>query len=480
MGVAVSSGADSVGLLRLLLELRGELGVVLQVVHLNHKLRGSESDSDAEFVGNLARQFKLEFHSGAQDAAAYAQQQQMSIETAARELRYDFFGQVMGEVPLDKVATGHTLDDQAETVLMRMIRGTGTRGLRGIQPHLEIETEKGYGEIIRPLLQTRRRELEEYLREIKQSWREDSTNQETKFTRNRVRHTLLPLLEREFNPDLAAGLSELAEIARAEEDYWENEAAGWMGTVIQWTAPEKPGVDAALAQILPAGAEVKENSESSGAMSAMVDLGWLQAEPLAVQRRVIRVIGEYAEIALEFKHVEEILRFAAAEDGTGKQLALPRGWKALLEGGTLEFQPPQSAQGDPGDYEYALPVPGQVRISETGTVIEALGFGENASGAGYNPEHLFDPGWLTKSLVVRNWRPGDRFWPAHTKSPKKIKELLQELHVPHGERKLWPVVVSGDEIIWVRGFPGRAQLRPKDGSKAVLIREVSEESDLAE
>lgn len=487
VSVAVSGGSDSVALLRLLLELRSELGVVLHVLHFNHKLRGAESLADAEFVAGLARKFKLEFHSAEADTAAFASQHQLSVETAARDLRYEFFARVTREVPLHKVVTGHTLDDQAETVLMRVIRGTGMRGLRSIQPHLDIETEDGSGEIVRPLLMIRRSALQRYLREIDQSWHEDATNQQTKYTRNRVRHTLLPLLEREFNPEIARGLSELAEIARGEEDYWENEVEGWMGTVVQWIPPKRvrSGVDVPLGQLLPSNCDQAPSSGpprgAPDAMSALLDIGWLEAQPLAVQRRVIHAIGEYADIPLEFKHVQEILLFAAEENGRGKQLALPKGWKVIHESATLDFQPPRNSETGLSDYQYSLPVPGEVRVSDTGLVIQAVEISASWSAA-YNPDDLFDPESLEKRLLVRNWHAGDRFWPAHTKSRRKVKELLQERHIPHAERKLWPVVVSGEEIVWLRGFPGRAQLRPKNGSDAVLIRELplEEESDLLE
>ena len=486
VGVAVSGGSDSVALLRVLLELRSELGIVLHVLHFNHKLRGAESDGDAEFVAELAHKLKLEFHSAECDTAAYAVEHQLSLETAARELRYDFFAKVMNALALDKVVTGHTLDDQAETVLMRIIRGTGTRGLRGIHPHLEIETDHGSGEIVRPLLETRRNELQQYLRELPQPWRDDSSNQTTKFARNRVRHVLLPLLEREFNPEVAEGLSELAEIARAEEDYWQGEVEGWMGTVVQWIPPKnaKKALDVPLAQLLePADAPLSQPArEQFESMSALLDLGWLEAQPLAVQRRAVQAIGEYAGIPLEFKHVEEILHFALQQDSTGKRLSLPRLWTVLHEGGTLHFQPPSALpENEPREYRYSLSIPGETRVNDTGLLIQALRVPASQL-AGYNPDHLFDPDSLEGRLVVRNWHAGDRFWPAHTKSPRKIKELLQERHIPQPERKQWPVVVSGDEIVWVRGFPGRAHLRPKNGSEAVLIRElpVEEESDLFE
>src|SRR5947209_10203605 len=159
VGVAVSGGADSVGLLRLLLELRSEVGIVLSVVHLNHKLRGKDSDADEQFVRTLAHAHGLEFHSEIADVAEFAAEEHFSLEAAARKLRYDFFQQLLAssagsEIGLDKIATGHTLDDQAETVLLRVIRGTGMRGLRAIQPRIAVEDDADQmsGEVVRPLL----------------------------------------------------------------------------------------------------------------------------------------------------------------------------------------------------------------------------------------------------------------------------------------------------------------------------------------
>jgi tRNA(Ile)-lysidine synthase len=487
VGVAVSGGTDSVALLRLLLELRRELGIVLSVVHYDHKLRGAESDADAQFVGRLAHEHKLPLHLGSGEVARHASETHLSVETAARELRYAFFAELMDrssteedlpkyarlpgrerssrrdpKTPLDKIATGHTLDDQAETVLMRVIRGTGMTGLGGIQPRLELKS----GEIVRPLLAIRRAELEPYLAEIHQSWQDDSSNRETKHTRNRVRHRLLPLLEGEFNPTVTARLSELAEIARAEEDYWDNEAAGWFGTVVHWF-PAGQRNRSGLVQI---GSSPPAPPEEP-AMNAMLDLGWLVHEPFAVQRRVIRAIGKAAGVPLDFAHVHEILRFSQQEGGRNT-LGLPWGWKVTREPGTLTFLAPSSTPESPGAYEYAMPLPGRAMVPELGTVLEAVRLMPGCEATGYNPEHLFDPALLSKELVVRNWRPGDRFWPAHTKSPRKIKELLQERHLGQPDRTLWPVVVSGEEIVWVRGFPGRAHLRPSQETGSILIREV--------
>ncbi|MGD0759080.1 MAG: tRNA lysidine(34) synthetase TilS [Candidatus Sulfotelmatobacter sp.] len=588
VGAAVSGGIDSVALLRLLLELRGEIGIVVSVVHFDHKLRGAESEADLEFVAKLAREHGLEFFVESGDVAAYASEEHVSLEAAARELRYGFFRRLLGSgeerestsgaealnnladdcsagspappksgpqglkpaaavklqgttevVPfpnlsasstlsspappsataanrLTVIATGHTLDDQAETVLMRVIRGTGVSGLGGIYERIVVEDGDGEacGEIIRPLLGFRRRELEDYLKETRQDWREDSTNADDKFTRNRVRQMVLPMIEREFNPAVAENLAELAAIARGEEDYWENEVSGWLGTVVQWSEPEwsrnaggtslvqiqlgAAELDAAGPRVAGALREGEDEQPEPVAMDASVDRRWLLGEPVAVQRRLVKAVGEYAEIPLEFKHVEEILRFAAESGSDGKKLSLPRGWTVLVEPEALVFLAPDPRREENAfrdasqdvarnipqnvahDYEYELRVPGRVRVPEIGTVIEALrvealsseALRGKAAEAAYNPEHLLDGELLRGPLRVRNWRAGDRFWPAHTKAPKKMKELLQELHVGQPEHGLWPVVVRGDEIVWARGFAVPAKFRAKAGSAGVLIRET--------
>ena len=381
--VAVSGGIDSVALLRLLLELRGELGIVLSVVHFNHKLRGEESEQDERFVAELARAHGLEFLCDSADVREYSSRESVSVEAAARELRYGFFRRVLQheiKIPtlpqktgegcgtpfsnLDKVVTGHTLDDQAETVLMRVIRGTGLDGVSGIHPRILVEDDEGEisGEIVRPLLETRRRELHQYLNEIGQTWREDTTNADHAFTRNRLRQRVLPLLEKEFNPAVAENLAELAEIARGEEEYWDNEVAGWMGTAVHWVEPEwARSTTGSLFQNATHGREKKAASTHSrdtktptsgkpgqkwdtrisDDLQARIDLapwlvanasvsrGWLLSEPLAVQRRVVKAVGEHAGIPLEFKHIQEILHFAAEECGSGKELSLPLGWKVV-------------------------------------------------------------------------------------------------------------------------------------------------------
>jgi len=544
VGVAVSGGIDSVALLRLLLELRGELGIVLPVVHFNHKLRGAESDADQDFVAGLAREFGLEFFCDGDDTARFAAEAHFSVETAARELRYGFFHRLLGAgepqglklsslspssgtselVPfpnissadvdprlsdvsvnsLNTICTGHTLDDQAETVLLRIIRGTGLRGLGAIHPRLVVEDEAGetLGEIVRPLLGFRRVELERYLRDLGQSWREDSSNADHKFTRNRIRHGVMPLLEKEFNPSVAENLAELAEIARGEEDYWDNEAAGWMGRTIQWSEPEwaNQATDRRIKGLVQIGGPRDEVSPCASGdpdlesrienapwpvVNGSVNRMWLLGEPLAVQRRVIKAMGEHVRLPLEFKHVEEILRFAAEEGEPEKEISLPLGWKMVRHPEEMVLLTPDLRQKNDdlaptgNEYEYDLPVPGSVSVPEVQAAFETRRLpsssGETASGS----QIFLDAAALPGPLRVRNWRPGDRFWPAHTKAPKKIKELLQGRAAEAAERKLWPVILSGDVIVWVRGFLTPAEFQAKAGREAILITERTFSGHLA-
>lgn len=434
LGVAVSGGADSVALLRLLLELRADLGIVLAVVHFNHKLRGEESEADEDFVRELAASHQLELHRADADTRRFAREKELSLEAAARDLRYSFFGRLIKDDTVDKIATAHTLDDQAETVLLRVFRGTGTSGLAGIRPRLKV----GDGAIIRPLLSTRRTELREYLQQIQQPWREDSSNFETTFTRNRLRHELLPLIEQNFNPDLAESLSNIAEIARAEDEFWATHTA-------------------------EAFVRCYRNNQ--------LDAGKLHKFPLALQRRVLRLAAIQKGVSLDFKHGERILHLLARQATTvSKTIELPHGFRAIFEKGQLDFQT-DAPQAKPCGFSYNLSVPGEVAIPELRLIIRASLFSETVASDGYNDDRRLALARLTPILVIRNWRPGDRFWPAHTRSEKKVKELLQDRHLSSREKALWPVALAGDEIVWMRGFPVSAR-HPANEGPAVLIEEL--------
>ena len=436
VGIAVSAGADSVALLRLLLELRKEIGIVLSVIHFNHKLRGAESEADEQFVTDLARRNKLDLHLESGDVEGYATQKHVSLETAGREMRYGYFSKLL-ETGLDRIATAHTVDDQAETVLLKIVRGAGTRGSAGIYPQLPVHgSQFSEKTIVRPLLGTRRRELEAYLRDLGQGWREDSSNRDLRHSRNRVRHGILPRLERHLNPAVRETLAEVAEIARADEQYWQQE----------------------VARVLP-------QAWNAGALQLTV----LAELPLALRRRVVRAAGESLGLQLEFGHVEDVLQ-CASDAEPEKSGTLPGGWVVSRNATELRFDCASSSKANL-DYEYCLRVPGRIKVAETGTWFEAALVSVRVCG-GYNPDHLLDSTLLGKELRVRNWRAGDRYWTAHTKSPKKIKELLQELHITGSERKIWPVVVQGADVVWVRGFPVPAHLRVREGvGDALAIQE---------
>jgi tRNA(Ile)-lysidine synthase len=211
-------------------------------------------------------------------------------------------------------------------------------------------------------------------------------------------------------------------------------------------------------------------------MNASISRPWLLTEPRAVQRRVLKVVGEQAGIPLGFKHVEEILRFASEDGPAAKELSLPLGWKILREPEAIVFVTPDlRGMERVADYEYPLSIPGRMVVPEIEGAVEALLLPPEADFAEYNPQQLLRAELLPLELKIRNWRAGDRFWPAHTKAPKKVKELLQERQVHEPARRLWPVVANGQEILWMRGFPIPASLRAKGGEVAVLIREVPAE-----
>jgi len=450
VGAAVSGGADSVAMLRVLLELRRELGIVLSLVHFNHQLRGAESDADERFVAELAGQHRLQLHCERGDVSAYAAAKHLSVEAAARELRYKFIRRLLAG-KLNRVATAHTLDDQAETVLLRIVRGAGSRGLAGIYPQLSVGSSQFPGDaqasaishpaptasIVRPMLGCRRTALENYLREMGQDWREDKSNRDLRHARNRVRHGILPRLERNLNPAVREALAETAEIARAEEEYFEQEVAGL----------------------------VQSHSDEKG-LAQSFNLAELRKLPLALQRRVVRAAGEQLGLSLEFRHVEEVLGLIADHAGR-RSVVLPDGWRAARTREALRFEAASSEKQ--ADYNYCLTVPGSVAVPELGSRFEAR-FVQRTSAEVYNPEHLLNRELLAEELRVRNWHPRDRFWPAHSKAPKKVKELLQDRHVVAEERKHWPVVVSGEKLVWLRGFPAPAELQAKGGA-GIVIRE---------
>jgi tRNA(Ile)-lysidine synthase len=453
VAVACSGGADSVTLLLILAELREELGIVLSVAHFHHHIRATEADADQRFVEELAAKLQAAFYSGSGNAPQHASQRRISLETAARELRHQWFAELIKHGKADKIATAHTLDDQAETVLMRILRGTGTRGLAGIAASHKAK------HLIRPLLTTSRREVEAYLKAKGQSWREDSSNLDLGHTRNRVRHTLLPLLERDFNPAIRQTLADLAENAQAESDYWNNECSSLLPRLIHEGKPSRSG-----------------RSSSGDAQGVLaLDLAGLRSLPLALQRQIIHSTVHRLDISLEFKHIQQLT--ALAEHGKpGAKLALPDG--VMANRTTRELQFSRNTQKTPENYCYSLPIPGEVTVPEAGITIRARLISDGKQKASsYNGATLLEARLLGSELKVRNWRAGDKFFPVHTQSPKKVKELLQAGRLGHeispDQRKAWPVIESAGQIVWMRSFPASQLFACSSGAAAVLIEEIT-------
>lgn len=287
VAVAVSGGADSVALLRALVEAAPEIGLVLSVAHMHHGIRGADADADATFVEELTTQYGLEFRGIKVDAPAAAQANRETLEEAARNLRYAWFRELLDAGVADAVATAHTLDDQAETVLHRFLRGAWTEGLSGIHPVLN----QRKGLILRPFLGVRREEIEAWLSRIGQQWREDVSNADVAYTRNRLRHELLPALAA-YNPQIYGHLANLATLARDEDAYWQGEL---VRSLPQLLLPGKP--------VRGGGRAV---SSEPGETSVALEMERLPVAP-AYRRRVLRAAARELGVGLNFEQTERLL-----------------------------------------------------------------------------------------------------------------------------------------------------------------------------
>ena len=402
LGVAVSGGADSVFLLHALLE-RG--GVPLTVLHVNHGLRASESDLDASFVEGLARALGLPFIGRRMGAVAG------NLEQFCRRERMGFVGPVIAEGVVDRVATGHTASDQAETVLMRLLRGTGTTGLRGVLP----VTAQG---LVRPLLGVRREEVRGWLRARGMEWREDASNLSEAFLRNRVRARLLPVM-RELDANVEAALERVAELAVSDEDYWRREA------------------EAVLA---------KCGRRERGAL--VIDRRELAELHPALLTRVVRlgleqVFGGLRRV--DRGHVERVAELAVGESGEGA---------VEVPGGRVERSMDWVRIGGRADELAEMAVPGE--FTEMGYVFRAW-VGDNEK-----EETALDWDRLRPPLRVRGWRPGDRF------EAKLVKEFFERARVPSWDRHSWPMITDSDGIIWIYRFGAAARAAAGPATQACL------------
>lgn len=405
LAVGLSGGADSVALALTLAGVAKELGLVLHLAHLHHSLRGEEADGDQRFCVQLAQQLDLPFYTHRVDTTGEAKARSESIEEAARTLRYAWFRHLMTEQRLDAVATAHTLDDQAETVLAKFLRGAWTEGLSGIFPTVEFAE----GRIVRPFLAVSRPEIEAYLHSRGQAWREDSSNRDTSFTRNRLRHELLPELER-WNPQIRSHLAHTAEIARSEEEYWRTEIAKIAPQVLLSGLPVRGG----------------GRANSGGEILALDVLRFTSLE-IPVQRRMVRQAAEKIDVILDFEATESV-RLLASEGRAGSKLMLPAGLQVERTPREVRFSRGVRASAESQE-AVELPLPGTA---------EAFGWRFRALGQG--------------SAVIRKWKPGDRVTLRHSSGPRKVKEVLERLKITGDARASWPVVEWTGEIVWMQGI----------------------------
>ena len=443
VAVGLSGGADSVALVCALAARREELGLVLHAAHLHHGLRGAEADGDLEFARGLAAGLGLPFHEERVDVAEEAREDRAlskaaeSIEEAARRVRYSWFQKLLSEVPLDAIATAHTLDDQAETVLAKFLRGAWTEGLAGIAAKLEFAE----GAIVRPVLGATRGEVERFLYELGQNWREDSSNRDVGFTRNRIRHELLPVLEG-WNPRLREHLAQMAALAQDEEAWWQDEMAR--------LAP----------QLLMQGRPVRGGGRAAGVVEApcvAVEAARFAALPAAVQRRLLRYAAAQLGAAPDFP-ATEALRRTALSGRAGQRLELTQGLRAERSHRELRLTLGADSEAGVGAAEptpeYEGTVPGAIDGPAFGVFLrlelrpEARGKDAGGRGSG-----------MPRTAILRNWRPGDRVRLRYSAGLRKVKEVLDRLRVTGSGRRLWPVLELEGRIVWMRG----AEVEPEPG-----------------
>ena len=426
VAVAVSGGPDSVALAWLLRDL-AEVSRwdVAGLIHVNHLLRGAESDADEAFCRAFAGRLGWPVHVERVDVAARMRVRRESVEAAARAERYAALHRGADAIGATAVATGHTQDDQAETVLLRLLRGAGTRGVSAIRPRR--------GRYVRPLIDCRRADLVTELSARGETWREDHSNLNLDVPRNRLRHTLMKAIASDW-PGGVAALARFAELASADEAFLTRTAAEVM------TALTLPGAG---------GVQV-----SGAAGPQVLDVRGLNQLPPALARRIVRKAIEAAGGVPAFQAVEAIRRLARADKSHGHLdfdgVVVDRAGAALR---FLGPAPPRSAQSP---FEYSLAVPGEVQIHETGGVIlasiitgpsDSSGHGDGRARAALQANALRLP------LVVRSRRPGDRVRPFGAPGSRKLQDLLVDRKVPRDERDQVPLVVdAGGRIVWVVGL----------------------------
>lgn len=464
VGVGVSGGSDSVALLRILRELSEAQGLRLAVLHFNHSLRGADSDEDERFVAALAAQFGLPFLAGREDVAAIAREKRWNLEDAARRLRYGFFNELVSEGRIDRVAVAHTADDQAETVLARLARGTGPAGLAAIYP------VKGH--VVRPLVEVRRAELREFLGEVGQSWREDATNNDQTRLRSRLRHGVLPTLE-EIQPAIVDNLSRLANFSREDELFWRALTRAHLGAVVR-REDSSIGIRCGdLSTNLLPGIHLPEEARG------------------AVTRRLVRgIVEELRGHCRQWtaEHAERVIELGT-EGASGARAELPgviversfdwlwfRATKSKRDAEELRHETRTSAVSflrafDLGNQSDAA----AVAVPEIGRVfrLKVVDWHTCRRETGL-VKFVLDRDLLDSPLVLRNWRPGDSFRPKGRRDVRKLKQFFRMERVKVSDRGAWPVLTSADSVVWTRGLPVAADFAAGETTRLGVI--VTEEA----
>lgn len=424
----ISGGADSVALLLFLAGL-GENTPQIVACHFNHMLRGSESERDADFVSGLCEKHGIELKTRAADTAAFSRENRLSPEQGARELRYTFFREVFEKTGAHRIATAHTMDDRAETVLMRMLRGSGSRGLSSIRPVS--------GDIIRPFFAVSRGQVLQYLQEKGEKWIEDSSNTSDVFTRNRVRNRLMPLLET-FNPRVKSALNRLADTARVEHSYISLEAARAFGAVFPAVFGDTLFGSAATFRRLHR----------------------------AVRTEVLR--SAYSKIRdglerLEFGHLEEMDALLMSA-GSGA-VSLPYGMRLEKSYGIFRLSGGATVTGD-----YRLTVEREGKRELPGNISADFEKTSDTSLWGRREAGHFSLEKAGFPIEVRNFSPGDRTVPLGMKGTKKLKAVFVDEKVPHFLRDRLPVFLCGGDIIWAGGVVVSELYKAVKGKECMRIK----------
>lgn len=443
--VGVSGGPDSVCLLHLLLRFKEEFGIDLAIAHLNHSFRGREADEDEAFVKELAKRWGVPCYAQKIDVPAYIRETGLSPEDAARRVRYAFFERIREKIKASRIALAHNSNDREETILMNIFRGSGIEGLVGIEPVRD--------HYIRPLIEVERDAIEEYLKKEGIPFRIDSTNLQTIYFRNKIRLELLPLIKRDYCPHLSTSLKRLSEIASLDASLLEELSREAYGS----TAKRMPG-------------------------GVIINLEKYEKLHDAIKLRVVRkaveeILGNLQDF--EYRHAKMLVEFIK-EKPTGSRLNLPRG--LVGEKSYEYFYIHGKAPPEAKSFYYELPVPGEVEIPEAGVIICARVF-EAKDGFSFEKNPYFaylDYDRIKDPLAVRNRRPGDRFIPFGSGFSKKLQDFFVDNKIPVRERDRVPLVVSGDQIVWVCGMRIDERFKVTESTKKVLVLEMKIKNKMQE